>query len=112
MSGDIVRDIRFHPPGSSGDLHQRIGRIATLARGASLAALVGEVHSLKLAARAWRFDLVEALAHSLEADLAATGRSTIVMTYVERMAEAVDCDDISPAAKTAMVASVRARMLY
>src|SRR3546814_19937636 len=73
--------------------------------------MAADVHDLKLAARAWRFEAVESLAHSLEADLAATGRSAIVSAYVERMADAIACVDVSPAAMDAMIASVRARML-
>ena len=101
----------FRPPGSCGDLLDRLARIGSLYRRHAFLPMAAEVHDLKLAARAWRFEAVESLAHSLEADLAATGRSAIVSAYVERMAEAIACEDVSPAAMDAMIASVRARML-
>src|SRR3546814_6042494 len=101
----------FRPPGSCGDLLDRLARIGSLYRRHAFLPMAAEVHDLKLAARAWRFEAVESLAHSLEADLAATGRSAIVSAYVERMADAIACEDVSPAPMDAMIASVRARML-
>src|SRR3546814_15061854 len=71
----------FRPPGSCGDLLDRLARIGSLYRRHAFLPMAAEVHDLKLAARAWRFEAVESLAHSLEADLAATGRSAIVSAH-------------------------------
>lgn len=112
MAEDLGSGGRYRPPGSCGDLHERVMRIGQLHRKRSFAILASEVHGLKLAARAWRFDVVEGLAHSLEAELAMTGPAAMVAAYVGLMDDAIDCDETGPAVTEAMLATVRARLLY
>src|SRR3546814_15468952 len=102
MTGLLNNAVRSRPPGSCGDLRERSMRIGQLHRQGALSILAGEVHGLKLAARAWRFDAVESLAHTLEADLASTGAAALVGVSVDRMGDAIECDDNGPAAVEAM----------
>lgn len=111
MAEQLISTARPRPPGSCGDLRERVLRIGQLHHQGALSILATEVHSLKMAARAWRFDAVEQLAHVLEADLAAAGPAAMVGVYIDRIDDAIDCDDIGPAAMETMMAFIRARMV-
>src|SRR3546814_8795959 len=77
----------FRPPGSCGDLLDRLARIGSLYRRHAFLPMAAEVHDLKLAAWAWRFEAVASLAHRLDAHFAEPCRSALVSAYVARIAD-------------------------
>ncbi len=75
----------------------------------SRAALLREVHSIKGVARAYGLNAMATLAHHLEAAIAGEAGGALVTTYLDRMVDALGCND-DPVTINTLLASVNVRL--
>lgn len=92
------------------DLHLRIQEIALDLRRLGRRQLFGRVHALKGLARSRGFGVLADLCRGLEQALADEPGSAIVTAYLDRMVDAVACDD-DPRCADTLLASVGVRFV-
>lgn len=92
------------------DLHLRIQAIAVDLRRLGRRQLFGRVHALRGLAQTYGFGVLADLCRGLEQTLADEPGRVIVTAYLDRMADAIACDD-DPRCADALLASVGVRFV-
>jgi chemotaxis protein histidine kinase CheA len=91
------------------DLCLRVQQIEIRLPRLSRAALLTEVHSIKGVARAYGLTAMATLAHHLESAIAGEAAAALVTTYLDRMVDALGCND-DPQTIDTLLASVNVRL--
>ncbi|MCE7795962.1 hypothetical protein LWE61_05230 [Sphingobium sufflavum] len=92
------------------DLIRRIDAIAATAGKTSLAALCEQVDAIRRIARQHRLEAVEGLASMIETATAYSGHGTVVLSYLDLMRDAVDCEDQDGHVRAAYTAALSLRL--
>lgn len=93
------------------DLHLRIQEIELDLHRLGRLQLLGRIHSLKGIARTYGFGILVDLCRGLEMALAEEPGVAHIAAYLDRMADAVSCDDEDPRNAGTMLASVGVRFV-
>jgi hypothetical protein len=91
-------------------LRNRIDGIAAQQGHISLSRICEEIDIIRHDARTYGLEPVERLASTLESALALNGFGPVILSYLDLMRDAVECDDNSPEASTAYLAALSLRM--
>ena len=91
------------------DLCFRVQQIELRLPRLSQAALLREVHSIKGVARTYGLTAMATLAHHLESAIAGDAGAALVTSYLDRMVDAIACDD-EPRTINTLLASVNVRL--
>lgn len=91
-------------------LKSRIDAIAAQQGHISLARICEEIDIIRHDARTYGLEPVERLASTLESALALNGLGPVILSYLDLMRDAVECDDNTPEASTTYLAAMSLRM--
>ncbi|MGD9810627.1 MAG: hypothetical protein AB7U35_04720 [Sphingobium sp.] len=103
MQQDAMRVVR------SG-LRDRIDAIAAERGHISLSRICEQIDLIRHDARAHGLEPLERLASTLESALALHGFGPVILSYLDLMRDAADCEDCSPEASTAYLAALSLRI--
>lgn len=92
------------------DLLNRIDAIASQSGHLKLAALCEQVDAIRHIARVYQLQPVEQMASTLESALAMDGHGAMILSYLDLMRDAVDCDSVGPQVSSAYLAAMSLRM--
>lgn len=91
-------------------LRNRIDAIAAQQGHISLSRICEEIDIIRHDARVYGLAPVERLASTLESALAVGGLGPVILSYLDLMRDAVECEDATPEASTAYLAALSLRM--
>lgn len=91
-------------------LKARIDAIAAQRSTISLQRICEQIDIIRHDARAHGLEPVERLASTLESALARQGLGPVILSYLDLMRDACECEDCSPEASTAYMAALSLRM--
>lgn len=91
-------------------LCDRIDGIAADLPGLSLDQLCANIDEIRRTARDYGLDPLVQLARGLETALADSGRSAMVLPWLDTMRDAVGCERLDPEASAAYLAAINVRM--
>ena len=92
------------------DLLDRIDAIASQSGHLRLAALCDQVDAIRHIARVYKLDPLEQMASSLESALAMDGHGAMILSYLDLMRDAVECQAIGPHVAAAYLGAMSLRM--
>lgn len=92
------------------DLLNRIDAIASQSGHLRLAALCEQVDAIRHIARVYHLDPLEQMASTLESALAMDGHGAMILSYLDLMRDAVDCDMVGPQVSAAYLGAMSLRM--
>lgn len=91
-------------------IRQRIDAIAAQQGHISLSRICEQVDMIRLDARAHGLEPVARLASTLETTLATDGLGPVILSYLDLMRDAVECEDNGPETITAYMAALSTRL--
>tara|TARA_R110000787_G_scaffold246377_1_gene352137 strand:+ start:1729 stop:2046 length:318 start_codon:yes stop_codon:yes gene_type:complete len=91
-------------------LKNRIDAIAAQQGHISLPRICEQIDLIRHDARAYGLEPVERLASTLESALAQGGLGPVLLSYLDLMRDAVECEDNSPESSTAYLAALSLRL--
>ena len=91
-------------------LRQRIDAIAAQQGHISLSRICEQVDLIRLDARTYGLEPVARLASTLETTLATDGLGPVILSYLDLMRDAVECEDNGPEAITVYMAALSTRL--
>lgn len=91
-------------------LRQRIDAIAAQRGHISLPRICEQIDMIRLDAHAHGLEPVARLASTLETMLATDGLGPVILTYLDLMRDAVECEDNGPEATSAYLAALSTRI--
>jgi len=92
------------------DLLRRIDGLADQCGHISLARMAQEVDAIRHIARVYGLEPLERLSGTLESALGFHGGGAIILSYLDLMRDAVDCNQVGPEVSTAYLAAVSLRV--
>lgn len=92
------------------DLLNRIDAIASQSSHLKLAALCEQVDAIRHIARVYQLQPVEEMASTLESALAMDGHGAMILSYLDLMRDAVDCEAVGPHVSGTYLAAMSLRM--
>lgn len=91
-------------------LRSRIDAIAAGRGHITLSRICEEIDTIRHDARVHGLEPLERLASTLESALARHGMGPVILSYLDLMRDAVECEDSSPEASAAFLAALSLRM--
>lgn len=91
-------------------IRSRIDAIAAQQGHLSLARMCEEVDGIRHDARVWGLEPLERLASTLESALAVGGLGPVILSYLDLMRDAVECEECSPETSTTYLAALSLRV--
>ncbi len=91
-------------------LRQRIDAIAAQQGHISLSRICEQIDMIRHDARAYGLEPVARLASTLETTLATDGLGPVILSYLDLMRDAVECEDNGPETISAYLAALSARL--
>jgi hypothetical protein len=92
------------------ELIRKIDAIAAAAGKISLAAMLEQMDAIRRTARQYGMDAVEGVASMIETAAAYHGHGPVILSYLDLMRDAVDCEDQGVHARTTYTAAVALRL--
>lgn len=92
------------------DIMNRIDSIAAQCGHLKIAHLCEQVDAIRHTARAHGLEPVERLASTLESALALHGHGAVILSYLDLMRDAAECESVGPEVSSAYLAALSLRM--